>query len=150
MIDRSFLFQVSCFLVLRRAARRFRRIQRKRTFCMRIDSLARIATLNISSFLARAHSRASRVQALLYFRLDGTRVESISLHVARPRHAAVVRFVETSVSGKRDWTAEGNVQEIKLARRLGQKRGPRRCRLRPSSNSAARSQVIPPRRARAE
>lgn len=41
-----------------------------------------------------------------------------------PRHAAVtaVRFVETSVSGKRDWTTEGNVQEIKPARRLETKR----------------------------
>lgn len=40
-----------------------------------------------------------------------------------PRQPAVtaVRFVETSVSGKRDWTTEGNVQEIKLSRRVEQK-----------------------------
>lgn len=60
-------------------------------------------------------------------RLDSTTgAESISLHVARTRlvmpPSRVVRFVETSVSGKRDWTTEGNVQEIKPARRVKQKR----------------------------
>lgn len=60
---------------------------------------------------------------------DRTRVEQNRSRYTlpgSPRHAAVtaLRFVETSVSGKRDWTAEGNVQEIKLARRVRTKTRP--------------------------
>lgn len=86
-----------------------------------------VPTTAISHFLFQ-RSCAPRVLSRNSFisRLYGTWVgqdRSRYTLPGSPRHAAVtvVRFVETSVSGKRDWTTEGNVQEIKLARRVAQK-----------------------------